>query len=271
MKRKHAIVQLIILSFITVGCLITPAIGETKTVVFAIDLRDNFPITGKPGTETNKFPGIFIEQVNFIEKQTNIKVTYKRAPWKRCMINLKNGVVDGVICGSYKKERELNGVFPKDKDGKPDQSRRFSDSSYYLYVKQDSNINWDGNSFSNLNGTIGAQLGFSIVPFLENLGVKVSEVSSANINFKKMAKNRIAGIAAHEANGDALMGQFGGIKKIPTPLRSKAYYLIMSKQIKQSDPALVESIWQACADMQKEHIKTIKAKYIGKKNWDELK
>ncbi len=54
------------------------------------------------------------------------------------------------------------------------------------------------------------------------------------------------------------------------PLKTKAYYLIMSHQINKSDPGLVKKIWKACAKVQGKPIKKIKAKYLGKKSWSEM-
>ncbi len=271
MKYNAKKIQMFFLIIVAAGCLLTnSAIAGGKVLVFGIDVRDNFPANGTEGTENDANPGIFIEQMRLMEKELNIRVTYKRAPWKRCMIYLKKGTVDGVICGSYKKERENNGVYPKTADGNHDPSRRFSDSSYYMYVKKDSDIHWDGTSFSNLNGVVGTQLGFSINPKLKKLGVKVVEVPMVLTNFKKLVKNRIVGVAAHEDTGDAVMLGFNNVKKLSVPLSTKPYYLIMSHQIYKSDPALVNAIWKASADMQGEALKKIKSKYIGKKSWADL-
>ncbi len=157
--------QLLILHTILLFMATTLIASEIKTVIIGINSQDNFPSMGAPGTENNQFPGIMIEEMRFIAREANIRVKYKRVPWKRCLSLLKIGKIDGLICGSYKKEREKNGVFPKNSDGKPDPSRRFSDSTYYLYVKKSSKLKWDGKKFSGSKVRIGAELGFSIAVF----------------------------------------------------------------------------------------------------------
>ncbi len=106
MKKKSIIAQFVLILIMAAGLIISPVIFAKTTVIIGIDSQDSFPSMGVPGTEKNKNPGIFIEEMRYIEKQTNIRVKYKRMPWKRCLINLKSGKIDGVICGSYKKERE---------------------------------------------------------------------------------------------------------------------------------------------------------------------
>ncbi len=112
--------------------------------------------------------------------------------------------------------------------------------------------------------------GFSIVPFLKKTGVTVEEVFSVRINFIKLMKDRISGVAAHESSGDALMLVYSNVKKIETPLMAKAYYLIISHQIYKSNPELVKKIWEGCAKIQGKHLKKIKKKYLGKKGWVEM-
>ncbi len=129
----------------------------------------------------------------------------------------------------------------------------------------------DGKKFSDPDVRIGAELGFSIVPVLKDMGIKVEEVYSVRINFKKLMMGRIDGVAAHESSGDAIMLGYPDVKKIDSPLKAKAYYLIMSHQIYKSDPTLVNKIWKACAKIQGKIVKKIKAKYIGKKSWKEMK
>ncbi|MCP3926408.1 MAG: transporter substrate-binding domain-containing protein [Desulfobacterales bacterium] len=266
--KSRLIITLTILFTISVIFVANPIAADAKTLLIGIDVQDNFPSIGPTGTENGLNPGIFIEEMRYIEKKANINFKYKRIPWKKCLINLKRGKLDGVVCGSYKKER---GVFPMTSAGKPDSKRRFSDSSYYLYVKKDSDLKWNGKKFNKRNIRIGAQLGFSIVAVLKKLGVRVDEVTSIKINFRKLMKGRIIGLAAHEDSGDAAMVDYSNVKKLKIPLKTKSYYFIMSHQIFKSNPKLVNKIWKACATLQGKKLKKMKAKYRGKKGWADLK
>ncbi len=268
MRSKLMIAKLVVLFILVISFVANPAAANSKTLLIGIDVQDNFPSIGPSGTENDLNPGIFIEQMRYIEKKANISFKYKRIPWKKCLINLKRGKLDGVICGSFKKER---GVFPMTSAGKPDSKRQFSGSSYYLYVKKDSDLKWNGKKFNKSNIRIGAQLGFSIVAVLKKLGVRVDEVTSIKINFRKLMKDRIIGLAAHEDSGDAAMVDYSNVKKLKIPLKTKSYYFIMSHQIYKSDRKLVNKIWKACATLQGKNLKKIKAKYRGKKGWADMK
>jgi polar amino acid transport system substrate-binding protein len=46
-------------------------------------------------------------------------------------------------------------------DDKVDVSKRMSTDNYHLYRLKGSKVDWDGKAFSNLDGRIGAQAGFS--------------------------------------------------------------------------------------------------------------
>ncbi|MCP3922647.1 MAG: amino acid ABC transporter substrate-binding protein [Desulfobacterales bacterium] len=271
MKYRFFSQPVFLFILVTIFMFDSMVIAENRTLLIGINEQDNFPSMGAPGTEKNLYPGILIEEMRFIAKEAKIKVKYVRVPWKRCLVMLARGEMDGLICGSYKKERKKYGVFPRKRDGKIDPSKRFSDSSYYLYVKKDSKLKWDGKKFNNYNVSIGAELGFSIVPALKDIGIEAEVVYSVRINFKKLMLDRIDGVAAHESSGDAIMLGYPDVKKIDIPLKTKAYYLIMSHQIYKSDPGLVNKIWKACAKIQGKIVKKIKAKYIGKKSWEEMR
>ncbi|WP_374350909.1 hypothetical protein [Chitinimonas sp.] len=172
-------------------------------------------------------------------------------PWKRCLSELQNNVVDGVVNISYLPEREAIGVFPVS-SGQADQSRRMHKASYSLYRLKDSAIAWNGKQFSHVSGTIGAQNSFSIVTQLRDAGLKVDDsTKSAEDLMRYLTLGNFEAIALHTNSGDLILAQrpelAALVERLPVPLAEKSYYLVFSKSFYKRYPQFANHVWDRIA------------------------
>lgn len=241
-----------------------------QKITFAMENAQSFPIYRSSIDKKTKYPGTFFEFVRIMEREMAISITIERLPWKRCLSHLKRGMIDGILAASYKPKREKLGVYPQ-KNGKVDPDRRFSGSSYYLYVKNNSNIKRDGKKLKNVNGVIGAQLGFSIVADLKAMGVKVNDKNNEPGSiFDMLYKGRLDGAAIHGDVGNIYLHQYKNIKKLEPPLATKPYYLLVSHQIYKKHPDFVENMWNVVAKIRESgEFKNIEDKYYNFIDWPE--
>jgi polar amino acid transport system substrate-binding protein len=163
---------------------------------------------------------------------------------------LEAGEADGTFMSSYREERLRYGVYPM-KDGKPDESRKLVDLSYWLYVREGSEIGWDGRTISNLHRPIGATTGYAVVGILEEMGLAVEVDPSHLRNLRKLVGRQIDAYAELEAHVDALLDAdaraFPTVAKLPRPLSTTPYYLMFSKTFYAAHPDLAERFWDAIA------------------------
>ncbi len=210
-------------------------------------------------------PGSAVELVQLLEtKIPDLRVELKRFPWKRCLSNLKDGQVDATFNASYKKERLAMGAYPE-KDGNVDTARRLTTISYSIYTTKQAEFVWDGKSFLNLDGKIGAPTGYSIVGDLKKMGVDVAETGSTEANLKKVLAGRVAGAALQDVTGDFYVRskkEFNDLVKVTPPLKTKPYYLMISHQFKQANPELAEKIWDAIAELRESNLTQLSEKYF---------
>ncbi len=219
-------------------------------------------------TEVPSEPGVTVEMVMLLEEKIpGLKISFGRHPWKRCQVLLQNGKVDGIFKASFKPERLKIGAFPME-NGKVDPSRRIAMMANSLYKHKDSAIDWDGETFINLddNSRIGAPRGYFIVSVLRDKGVTVEEADTSLGNLKKLTAGRLAAVALQDVTGDMLLNRhpelFKDIVKMQPPLTAKPQYLMLSHQFVKKHPELAEKIWDTIAEIRENEFNRIAIKYI---------
>lgn len=199
------------------------------------------------GNNFNKgLPGIEIEIYREVAKQLNLDITFKRMPWKRCLKLIEYNKVQGVFPASFKEKRMEIGVYPR-KDGQVDTSRKTRNSTYYLYKIKHSSISFNGSAFENLNGMIGAPLGWAIVDDLKKLQVEVKELpiheNSLNILMRKGIDGFVCLGTVFDAYIDRNPSKYKDIVKVSPPIWDKPYYLIQSHAFVEANTELTQKIW----------------------------
>ena len=216
------------------------------------------------GSQIANPPGASIDLLNQVAKELALEIEYVRLPVKRSFESLQAGEVDGGFMYSYKDDRTAFGQFPM-KGGKHDESMRVTSLSYVFYKMVGSPFNWDGKAFSGVGtGKIGYNSGYSVGDELIKKGMAVEEAKTTDQNFKKLIGGRVTAYAMQDHTGDLYLSEnkITNVEKVATPWESKPYYLILSKQFVQKNPALAERIWATVAKVRDEKMKTYLKKYM---------
>ena len=206
------------------------------------------------GPEMANPPGTMIELLNQAAKELGIEVEYERAPQLRSLKRLQLGELDGAFMYSYSPERLVYGRYPM-KDGKPDEAARIANQSYVFYRLKGAPFDWDGHTVTGLgNGSVGFNSTFSVGAVLAKHGIKAQDAKTTAQNFKKLALGRIAAFAMLEHAGDSYLASHPmlNIEKLSIPFETKAYYMLLSQQLVERDPALAEKIWAKLAKLRPE-------------------
>lgn len=243
--------------------------GQSKPteVIFVCEDKENFPDLMGNGSEIlAQNPGISVEVLKKLEPMVNIKITFKRLPWKRCLeVELKNGTADGAFLASYKQEREELGMYPMI-NGKPDTDKRVTTTSYVFYRLKGSKIDWDGKILLNFEGLIGAPAGYSIVGDLTGMGYKVIESDNSIKGLKQLSDNKLALFSTLDVQGDSILKNdkdlSAKLEKIKIPFAAKPYYLMLSKQFVAKNPELSAKIWDSIKILREKEYPKIEARYF---------
>jgi polar amino acid transport system substrate-binding protein len=254
---------------LSICLLLTAANPVAAEIVLRVAYEDKtqFPFYMGNTQQVLEKPGAAVELVKLLEEKIpGLRVELSRFPWKRCLAMLEAWRVDAIFNASFNKDRLRIGEYPW-KDGAVDPSRRLTTISYHLYARSDAPIAWDGKAFADKNVEIGAPLGYSIIADLEGLGVSVVKVRSSKQSLRLLMAGRVDSVALQSVTGDFLLANqavgLAGIGRVEPPLKTKPYYLMLSRQFKAGNQDLSERIWTAVAELREEKLDGIAKPYLG--------
>ncbi len=240
--------------------------GEPLEVLLVYETKPNPPRYLGSGTAIDwEKPGLTLEMLRMVERYVPVKFSFKRVPWNRGLYLLETNQADGIFHASFKEERTKLGVYPM-KEGKPDTSRAVLVQNYVFYKKKGSPFTWDGKAAANQKKAVGASAGYSIIDDLKKMGIPVEKAKTHEINFTKLMGDRIDAVADLENMADIYLERdrtWGdNIVKLAPPIKSKAYYLLLSQGFYQKHKDIAERIWNALATINgSEEFKALLQKY----------
>jgi len=248
------------------GC----AVGAPAPVLtLACEDKADFPnVLGDSREVDGQRPGASIEFVQLLARELGLRLVIKRLPWKRALeLELKSGAIDGLFPVSYQAQREAFGAYPM-KDGRADETSSLFVSSYSFYKLRTSPLEWDGRSLRNLNGSIGASRGYSIVGDLKAMGYKVEESDDVRKDLRRLSQGWLAAVAALEVAEDHILEsspEFNRtIVKLQPPISRKHYYLMLSRQFTAKHPELALKLWEKARELRERELPRILHKYLAK-------
>lgn len=196
-------------------------------------------------------PGAAIEIIQELDRKLpNTDIEFIRAPWKRCLKELKLNKVDAVI-GRYTLERSEFAIYPRQVNGMIDTTKAFSTTSSCLIHDVSLPLKWDGKSLiiEQPEGLI-APMGYSVVEDLKLLGFDVYEASSIELAHKLLFNGKFK-VSLSDCN---LKGHPAFIVENKTPVSRVYGYLMFSKKYYWGNTDKAEFIWRILLEVDKESI-----------------
>lgn len=236
------------------------------TISLAYENATQFPYyIGDTSEVLEKKPGAAVELLKLLEtKIPNIQINFSRCHWQQCLHKLQSGSVDGIFNASFTNDRLSIGHYPW-KNGKVDKSRRITTISYHFYRLKDSSFKWDGKTAGGLHGKIGTPLAYSIEGDLKRMGLRILSSKDVLTNFSNLRRGDVQAIALQDVTGDYFLSRKSGLKnieKVIPAIKTKAYYLMLSKHFKKQYPDLSEQIWSAIKELREENLQELINSYL---------
>lgn len=200
---------------------------------------------------TGDMKGLVIQELQLVEKLSNVKFKYIRLPWKRCQIEAQNGKIDGLIAASFIKERTQWGVYPTKKNGSLNRNFRLHTDSFLVFKTKNSPIRFEEGKFINLGSSkIGVQLGYSVGNDLVEQGYPThSSYSTAKDLIHALDSNSInVAVLQKYATIKALNDNpklKNNIVALQPPFKVADQYLLFTKKFYSTNQEISHRIWRA--------------------------
>ncbi len=181
--------------------------------------------------------GIHIDIIAKALDNLGYEVEFKPLPWKRCLVEAEQGGVDGVATASFKEERAAFMHYPGDAATAKKSTQRVMQVEYVVVTSADNSYEFSGDVKS-IPEPVRAPRGYSIADDLKKQGVNVDDKASGDENnIKKLLRGGDGAVVTipEVVNVLSEKAEFKGKLKISAqPLKSKSYYLPISKASKLS-------------------------------------
>ncbi len=157
----------------------------------------------------------------------------------------------------WSQEREAWGVFPTTPDGELDRTLRLRTAEYFVYVSvpteamQIPELQWDGRSFAKVKYGVWAPMGYKSYEKLQHLKVLNSERYGFDEAFNMLARYRLDGVVAERNEADSYIDELtlqGRVKMLKRPFFQEDWFLVMSHQFVEKNPADAMTIWRLSAE-----------------------
>lgn len=228
------------------------AASNLQTLRFCYENQELFPHYLKDDSEVPKSrPGAAIEIMQELDKRLpDTKIAFVRAPWKRCLNELKLGKVDALI-GRYTPERAEFATYPRLMNGLVDTSKALSVTTSCFIHDRSLPLKWDGKSLQvqQPQGLI-APMGYSVVEELQALGFDVYEASNIKLAHKLLFNGKFK-VSLSDCN---LTNKPPFIVENRTPVSRQYGYLLLSKKFYWGNTDKSEFIWRTLQRIDKDKI-----------------
>jgi polar amino acid transport system substrate-binding protein len=218
--------------------------GPPRPLAFCYEDVPQFPWTRPDET------GLNFELLKRVEKQLGEQFRYEVKPWKRCIEEVRVGIMDGVIGAAESPERRSFGAFATLPNGQIDPRAALYEESYRIFTRVGSTAGWDGHTLRAPNGVVLVQSGYLIADLLRQRGFKpVESARSAEDGLRMLIGGSYDIAALYGAEAEALARSdprfVGKIAQAPTTYSDWSFYLLISRMTFDTDKKRINAIWRA--------------------------
>lgn len=203
-----------------------------------------FPWTKPDGT------GLNFELLSRVEKQLGEQFRYEVKPWKRCIEEVRAGVMDGLIGAADSPERRVFAAFATLPNGKIDPRAALYEESYRIFTRVGSTASWDGHTLHTPNGAVLVQSGYVIADLLRQRGFKpVESARSAEDGLRMLAAGTYDVAALYGTQTEILAKAdprfVDKVAQAQPSYSDWSLYLLISRKTFDADKKRINAIWRA--------------------------
>jgi len=209
---------------------------------------EGLPYLNAPGQP----PGLMERLMVEAGRRSGLPVQVSRVPIRRCLLQMRQGEIDGTVAGWNEANQQL-GRFPMKGDS-ADPARRIVRLSVVWVQRRDAPLQWDGRRFSNAAGqpvTIGTLRAVAMVAnALQLQGYRLEDSSASVHQLLLQLRGRRADAAValdDQVRRELKTGGFDDLEMLPGTTTQHDFYVVVQRQRYDASPRLIESFWETLA------------------------
>lgn len=193
--------------------------------------------------------GLNLDLLKRVEKHLGEQFLFASKPWRRCLEEMRNGIVDGTIGGGDSVDRREYSVLPLLPNGQGDPEQALYSDYYLVFIRKGSGASWNGRQFLNLNGDVVAQRGYIVVEELRQRGHRVRDsIKSPEEGLRMLMVGSadaavVLGVEAEEKLATNPQYQ-AHIEQARYVFSAVPLYLLISRRAYEADPHRINRVWQ---------------------------
>lgn len=206
----------------------------------------------RPFTTPEK-DGLWQKKLRDISQKMPFDFEFIGRPRGRCLHDAETNIVDALFLG-YVAERENVAVFPK-KLNKLRKGSAVGTPVFRVYRLKGTQVDWDGETFSNLKGlSVGVQQGLFVETLLRKKLIPLETTASAEHTLMKLISGRLAAAVINEEQFNILkerksavlsdrLKDIDKVEALPKIFDSSEIYLAFTKKFYANHAREVEAFW----------------------------
>jgi len=254
---KHSFVLALLLLLLPI-----PPVLAVDSFIFCIEDQDFPPFLIGSTTPSVGEGGLLPELVAIAADEAELSVGFITKPWKRCQVEVKEGISDGLFAFIYSDERDTWAAFPK-QAGAPDDRFAFQ-SDYVIFTRQGSDVSWDGRKLAPRTAVVQSVPGYIADQLLQAMGFMPMMNLQPDKAFELIVQGRLDGYIVADVLGWRLAEKLGlanELSALPIPFMSQQWYVAFSKQAYAAHGNDIEAFWTALKKARIQHSAILLEKY----------
>lgn len=222
-----------------------------ETLILCVDSRNWYPFTF---TSDNVAKGIHVDTVRKAFESLGYKIMIKPYPYNRCLLNMKEGTVDGMISIAY--DEDLPYIeYPPDAVDSKESEWRIMQIDYMVVSYMDDDYRFSG-EMSELPVPIRIPRGDPLMKIFQENNLEIEIGKSDKHNFLKLIRDKKGTVITASAISELMNREpelAGKFFVHPKPLSSQSFYLTFSSKTKLSSQNKQE-IWDEIAKWRDDYV-----------------
>ena len=239
----------LIIAALFLFCPLASAAAAPPPLAFCYEDVGQRPWTTPEGT------GLNFDLLRRVERLLGEKFVFSVKPWKRCLEEVRIGLMDALIGAADSPERRTFALVPTLADGRADPGMALYEDNYTVFLRRAGHASWDGRTLLPKGGVVAVQSGYLVASLLRERGYLAEELVKSPADGLRLLVTGTHHVAILYGREPVALARrdprFSSIEVAAVPYETLGFHLLVGRQTYQRDPGRIAAVWRAIATVRK--------------------